>query len=90
MPQSTAYRLLMGTPLIAGVICLSLVAILFIAALRMVHRRRVRRLSIEDPLDRYQREIREIKRGTHARSKHRYTRQLGDPPGGNYGGGFGA
>ena len=70
----------MGT-LVAGVIGLSLVAILLTAAFLLIHRRRVSRLSLEDPADRYQREIRNIQRITHARSEHRYTRQVGDPPG---------
>jgi hypothetical protein len=79
----------MGT-LVDGMIGLTLLAILFTAGLRLIQRRHVRRLSFEGPADRYQREIREIRRITRARSEHRYTHQVGDPPMGNYGSGWGA
>ena len=87
--SQTAYRPLMGT-LVAGVIGFSLLAVLFAAAFLLIHRRRASRMSLEEPADRYRCEIREIQRITHARSEHRYTRQVGDPPGGNYGTGSGA
>jgi hypothetical protein len=80
----------MSTPVVV-IIALSLLAISSLtAALQLVHRRRVRRGSLEDPADRYQREMREIQRITRARSARRYTRQVGDPPAGDYGTGSGA
>jgi hypothetical protein len=78
----------MGT-LVVGVIGLALLAILVTAALRLVHRRRGRRARVEGPAARYQREIREIQRITGARSERRYTRQIGDVSGGDYGAGSG-
>jgi hypothetical protein len=73
--------------LVAGVIGLSLLAILLTAALGLglAHRSRRRR-----PADQYQRELHEIQRITRARSETRYTRQVGDAQGGNYGSGSGA
>ena len=68
--------------LVAGVIGFSLLAVLFTAVFLLIHRRRASRLSLEETADRYQREIRRIQRITHARSEHRYTRQVGDGTGG--------
>jgi hypothetical protein len=79
----------MSTPVVV-IIVLSLLAISLTASLQLVHRRRIRRGSLEDPADRYQREMREIQRITRARSARRYTRQVGDPPAGDYGTGSGA